>query len=247
MFGLIAAGIRCNGQAPQFIEGVPIGESYFGLVIQAGTNGWVSLDASSDLDTWSELASIATTNATTLFVDEANVQAGTRFYRLRLPGTAAEDAKAHWMAKSVTAYRFQLERVSTPQSPYVLFGTVTVTNGQKSVTNATADGQSLNQPDPTNFPSIGELFGALSSAQLAGCRQVYADYDPLFDFPIRCFIDQRIAAVPPADQGNALEYRVSAFEILEQSASAKMKQRIGSSYSVQKMKRALSAAAGSDR
>lgn len=215
VLGLMAAGITpSNGQAPQFIKEVPIGNASFGLVIQAGTDAWVSLESSTDLRTWSEVASIATTNRVSLFVDEVNVDTGERFYRLRVPGTTVEQAQARWLAGGVTAYRYQLERVGANQPPYVLTGTVTVTNGQKIVTNALGDGQPVNQPDPADFPSIEELYAALNAAQLSGCRQVYSLYDAALGFPTRCYIDQRTAIYLPANAGNAVAYHLTGLEVL---------------------------------
>jgi hypothetical protein len=221
VLGLNAAGLStCTGQSPEFIRATTIGSDYFGLSIRAGTNGWATLEASPDLHAWNEVASIATTNDVRLFVDEVNVDVGNRFYRLRLPGTTAEEAEARWLASKMAAYRFQLERVSTTQPPHALTGIVSVRGDEKSVTNAIADGQPVDRADPADFPRIEELFSMLRSAQRDGCRQVYALYDSALGFPTRCLIDQRIAVVPPADVGNALSYRVTGLESLEQSTSA---------------------------
>ena len=224
--GLLATGlITCNGQQPEFVKSVRIVDDYFGLAVRAQTNGWVALESSPDLRYWTEVANIATTNDVSLFVDEVNVNAGNRFYRLRLPGTKVKEAEKRWPARSDLAYHFQIERVSTSKAPYVLSGTVTVTNDQKTVSAATANGEPLVQPDPADFPSIEELFAALQAGQTAGCRQVYAMYDVALGFPFRCLIDQRVAAVPPADTGNAVEYRISALEFVPQTGSAEMPER----------------------
>ncbi|MGH7973331.1 MAG: DUF6174 domain-containing protein, partial [Limisphaerales bacterium] len=167
-----------------------------------------------------EVASIATTNDNTLFVDEINVDVGRRFYRLRMPGTTVEEAQSRWSANNPGGYRFQFERISSTQSPHVLTGTVTVTNGQKSVTSAIADGQPVSQADPSDFPSVEELFAALKSAQAVGCRQDAATYDAALGFSIRCLIDERTAAYPPADEGNSLEYRITGLEVLDKKKSA---------------------------
>ncbi len=215
--GLLVCGLAVAlGQQPEFVRSEPIGSGDFGLGIRTGTNGWVTVESSPDLRTWSEVASLATTNSGAVFVDEVAVQSGDRFYRLREPGTPVEVAEARWPGGRQNAYRFQLEAVNFNRLPNVLVGTVTVINGQKSVSNVTGNGQPIDSPDPGDFPSVEELFAALKAAQVQGCHVVYALYDATLGFPVRCIIDRRGVAIPPASPGTAVEYRISAMEFLAQ-------------------------------
>ncbi len=209
---VLIAVAACNGQQPEIVNWAAIGDESFGLGVRPHTNGWVSVESSADLQTWSEVASLATTNEEGLFVDEVDVHAGVRLYRLKQPGVTVEEAEERWPGGSKLGYRFQIERSSA---------NTLVTNGLKVVSEATADGQPLGQPDPADFPSVEELFAALRAAQSVGCRLVYGLYDPTLGFPVRCLIDQRVAAVPPANPGDAVEYRISGLELLGAPASAK--------------------------
>jgi hypothetical protein len=177
------------------------------------TTNWVALEASDDLSTWSEVADIATTNSGTFFVDQGMALSPCRFYRLRQPGTTVDDAGAKWPTKTNLSYQFQLMRVNLTGAVSVLTATVTVTAGQKVISNAQDDGQPIAQPDPADFPSVEELFAALKSAQQTGCRQVLAIYDQVLGYPVECFIDQRVAAYPPEAAGQAVHYSISGLKV----------------------------------
>lgn len=201
------------GQPASIVRIVPIGEDLVGLAIRPGTNGWVALESSGDLLKWAEVASVASVDAVRLFVDEVPWRVGTRYYRLRDPGSTAEAMASRWAGHGISSYRFQLERVSTSRAPYVLTATVTIHPGGKRISGAMADGEPMNEPDPALFPRIEDLFEVLSAAQKIGCRQVYAIYDPVLGYPRRCLIDRRQAGVPP-EENNALHYRVLGIEVL---------------------------------
>ena len=176
------------------------------------TTNWVALEASADLSTWTEVADVATTNSGTFFTDQAAALSTCRFYRLRQPGTTADDARAKWPTDTNLSYQFQLIRVAYTGSVSVLTATVTVTAGQKIISNAQANGQSIAQPDPADFPSVEDLFAALRSAQQTGCRQVWAIYDPVLGYPVECVIDQRVPA-PPPETGQVVRYSISGLTV----------------------------------
>ena len=184
------------------------------IVSSPGTTNWVALDASADLHSWVEVVNLVTTNNADLFLDEDVAQLPCRFYRLRQPGTTVDEASASWLTNLNQGYQFQLEVVKYQSNTIsVLTGTVIITNGQKVISNAQVNSQPLLQPDPIDFPSIEEVFNALKSAQEAGCRQVRATYDPMHQYPVDCFIDQRVAAVPPQDHGHAVRYLITGVTI----------------------------------
>ena len=141
------------------------------------TTNWVALEASDDLSTWTEVADVATTNKGAFFINQGKALSQCRFYRLRQPGTTVDNAEVKWPTNTNLSYQFQLMRVNYTGSLSVLTATVTVTAGQKVISNAQADGQPIAQPDPADFPSVEELFVALRSAEQTGCRQVWAIYD----------------------------------------------------------------------
>ena len=176
------------------------------------TTNWVALEASDDLSTWAEVADVATTNGQTSFVDPGMALSPHRFYRLRQPGTTVDEAKAKWPTNTNLSYQFQLMRVSYTGSLSVLTATVTVTAGQKTISNAQANGQPIAEPDLTDFPSVEELFSALNSAQQTGCRETWAIYDPVLGYPVKCVIDQRVAA-PPPETGQVVSYSISGLTV----------------------------------
>jgi hypothetical protein len=189
-----------------------VGNDVF-VVFTPQTTNWVALEASDDLSTWTEVADVATTNSGTFFVDQAAALSPCRFYRLRQPGTTADDARAMWPTDTNLNYQFQLIRVTYTGFVSLLTATVTVTAGQKIISNAQANGQPIAQPDPADFPSVEELFAALRSAQQMGCRQVWAIYDPVLRYPVECIIDQRVAAFPPQAGGQVDHYLISGLKV----------------------------------
>jgi len=176
------------------------------------TTNWVAVEASGDLATWTEVADVATTNGETAFVDAAAALSPHRFYRLRQPGTTVDEARAKWPTNTNLSYQFQLICVRDTGSFTVLTATVTVTAGQKTISNAQADGQPIAEPDPADFPSVEELFSVLNSAQQTGCRETWAIYDPVLGYPVKCVIDQRVAA-PPPESGQVVSYSISGLTV----------------------------------
>jgi hypothetical protein len=177
------------------------------------TTNWVALEASDDLSRWTEVADIATTNSGTFSVDHGTVHPPCRFYRLRQSGTSVDEARAKWPTNANLSYQFQLTRVNLTGAMSVLTATVTVTAGQKVISNAQADGQPIAQPDPADFPSVEELLGALKSAQQEGCRWIWTIYDQSLGYPVECVIDQSVPAYPPEADGQAVHYFISGLQV----------------------------------
>lgn len=172
-----------------------VGSHYFlGLVLH--TADWTSVEATDDLSTWTPIASVATTNDVSEFVDENAAERPLRFYRLKHPGVGAEEAEARWHPHSDGDYQFQLQHIRSHVQPYVLSATVTIVGGQKTISRAEADGQPLEQPHSPDFPSVGELFAALKQAQQAGCWRVAVTYDAADGHPLWCVIERLIGTFP---------------------------------------------------
>lgn len=208
---VLELGALClHADSPSITKLAFVGSNYVFVGFSPATTNWVALDGSGDLRTWNEVADVASTNTQTFFIEQMASLPQCRFYRLRRPGTTVDDARAKWPANTNLSYQFELTSVEYQGS--VLTATVTVTAGRKSITNAQADGQPLAQPDPASFPSVEELFVALSSAQQAGCRQVWAVYDPKLGYPANCFIDQRVSAPPPG-AGQSFHYIISRLSV----------------------------------
>lgn len=179
-------GGLCRAADPEFVNKAFIGENFF-LGLIPNTTEWLSLQASSDCLNWTDIASVASTNNTTIIHDPSFRGFPHRFYRLRRPGFSVENAEAKWASQVNGDYQYKLSHWA---NFHVFTCTVTITNGQKTITEAQMDGQPLAQPDPGTFPSIGELFASLKEAQSSGCRRVAVIYDPVVGYPTWCVVEQ---------------------------------------------------------
>jgi hypothetical protein len=187
LFGCIAE--RCLAEDPAFVRQSFVGADFF-IGFFPNTAAWLGLQRSVDCIIWTDVASVATTNGVTEFVDADARTSPSGFYRLCRPGFTAEDAQAKWSSRVNGEYQFQLAHVRIPDRPTVLTATVAVSGGQKAVTAAAADGQSLESSDPSDFPSVEELFTALRQAQQAGCWRIAVSYDPSKGYPVWCVIER---------------------------------------------------------
>mgnify|MGYP001547304783 CR=1 FL=1 len=199
------------GDLPSITRLAFVGDDVF-VAFTPQTTNWIALEASDDLSTWTEVADVATTNSETSFVDEAAALSPQHFYRLRQPGTTVDEARAKWPTNTNLSYQFQLMCVSDTGSFSVLTATVTVTAGQKTISNAQENGEPIAEVDPADFPSVEELFSALKNAQQAGCRETWAIYNPALGYPVKCVIDQRVAA-PPPETGQIISYSISGLTV----------------------------------
>jgi hypothetical protein len=194
----LACAVACVIHAQttaSFTQRAFVGKDFFlGYVLN--TPDWVSVEASDDLLTWTPVASVASTNSVTMFLDQGADAHALRFYRLKHPGVAVEDLEPLWQSHSASGYRCEVQHVRTHGPPYLLTATVTVVGGQKTISGAEADGQPLEQPDSLDFPSVEEVFAALKQAQEAGCRRVAMTYDAADGHPVWCVIERLIGVSP---------------------------------------------------
>jgi hypothetical protein len=198
MFIVCVVNAPAQTDLPRFTNRSFVGDA-FALEFMPNTTAWTSVETSADDSTWKFLASVATTNSTTIYVDEDASRASGRFYRLRQPGVSVEDSEAKW-SLGPTNYTFQLQRARLGSNSGTLSGTVTVRDGQKLVTNAFLNGDPISQPDPNDFPTISELFSILKEAQQTGCWRVSAAYDEARGFPARCVVERLTQSIPAAKQ-----------------------------------------------
>lgn len=199
---------ECQEIASEIVKRAFVGDAFF-VGFLPKTNGWLSVDTSSDLHTWTTLASVATTNDVTAFVDENRTTVSMRFYRLRQPGTSVDEAEARWWQHASGDYQFHLQHIRSYASPSVLDADVIVRAGQKEVTNVQAEGeQPLQQPTARDFPAVPELFDLLREAQQSGCWRVAVTYDRAQGFPSWCVIERLAGGFSPKQIDG---YRITRF------------------------------------
>ena len=152
----------------------------FAILLHTNTNAWVTLEVSSDLRIWSERANIASGDDAVAFVDEKSENWTNRFYRIRIPGTTPQDAADRWNQGGIQDYRFRIRR------PFLYrTATVEVKGGTKIVRDVrdAITSEPVSEFDPSDFPSIEELFaelGAVLGPELLDSRMTY---DQEYGFP----------------------------------------------------------------
>jgi len=196
----------CETNTPAFASRAFIGENYV-IGLAPKSPGWISVETSFDLFTWRHAASVASTNGVTVYVDTEAKSAPVRFYRLKQPGLSTEEAEAKWSIYAGIDYQFQLEHVRLPGEPYVEIATVTVSKGQKTISDAQANGQPINRPNPDDFPNVEELFKILRQTQQSGCWRVAVMYDEFRGYPVWCVIERLTEGVVPNKQID--QYRIT--------------------------------------
>jgi hypothetical protein len=201
---LVALVWAMNSETRSYAENLRIvkqafvGRNFF-IGFTLSSEAWLSIQRSGDALTWTDIGSVASTNGSTVFVDEEARAVSNSYYRLRQPGFTVEEADAKWRSRPGINYRFQLERGRLPDQPSILRGTVVVTGDDKSILEAEADGDLLPEPDPREFPSIEEIFNMLKQAQQSGCWRVAVTYHPELGYPIWCGIERVTSGSAPKE------------------------------------------------
>jgi hypothetical protein len=192
-------------ERPEFVQHTFVGGGFF-LGIWSVTNQWMRVEISSDLEEWSELVNLITTRPQGgIYVDVAARDAERRFYRVVVPGTSVEEAKARWKSHAVSRYQFRARHWDHRTG--LVTGTVMVANGTKTVTDVTICGQPASEFDPEAFPAIEELLDLLEEAAAAGALLVWSQYDAELGFPFRALINH------PAEN-RLTEYEISELQVL---------------------------------
>ena len=186
---------------PRWIQRSFVGSTFL-LSFLPETTDWIAVEWSDDTVRWHELVNVAAHTTTTAYADLDAKSRPHRFYRLRAPGTDSATSLRRWEARPATAYRFQLDRLSS-FPPLHVQADIEVRDGVKTVTGILSDG------DPGWFPDVEELFARLEQARLDGSSQVWATYDPILGYPWRCTWDLRSAETGTVDDGALVQYRIS--------------------------------------
>ncbi len=186
---LFLRSTSCPADGLRIVNHMLAGENFF-LALRPNTNDWISLEYSDDLSRWTSLASVATTNASTLIHDPGGRSAPRRFYRLRQPGFAVGAARVEWQAAVAGRdYRFRLEHVRVHDLA-TLSAEVRVVGGLKIISNAEVNGSRVEEPEAEDYPSVEELFVLLERARDTGCRRVAVMYDAVAGHPVWCVIER---------------------------------------------------------
>lgn len=156
-----------------------------GLSIRPNTNGWVQIEASADLVDWRPLANLLTTNTTGPYVDDSTSNTPARFYRVRRPGVSVAEAAAAWTAARPSHYRHRFETFFLTNNGALLWqGTVSVSNGVKSVAEVTLNGFPTNAFDAAIFLTPDEVFEALAVVEAGGVQLAHVSYHPQWSHPV---------------------------------------------------------------
>ena len=180
---------------------------------------WMVLEASSDLNSWTELVHVLFTKpefrppAPTVHNWYYDSQAGTlprRFYRVRVPGRSVEQARKLWESQKMRSYRFHIlytEWRSGSLPPYGIYsfeGDIIMIDGKKEIHVEDTIGMLGPSINPNDFPSIEGLFDLIDRYTQVPGIAIWVWYDPEFGFPYRCEIDA----------GVLIQYTISDFSVL---------------------------------
>ena len=86
----------------------------------------------------------------------------------------------------------------------VLVGTVTISNGVKTVTNVTANGIPTTTFDPADFLTPADVLAVIADVESQGAKLAHVTYDEQWSFPAAVVII-RSTGIPMTD------YRMSGF------------------------------------
>ena len=108
-FVLATAEAESLERAPQFVRHTRVEAGFF-TAFYAMSTQWVSLQASSDLITWTNLIHFSTGKTNPIpFVDETAGAAEHRFYRVRSPGMSVDQAQELWHDQGLQDYHYRIE------------------------------------------------------------------------------------------------------------------------------------------
>jgi len=145
--------------------------------------GWVVLESSTDLTGWQPVVNLLTTNSSVPFIDYPPATATVRLYRVRSPGVTAAQASSAWAASRPSHYQYRFENSNQDGNGVLLAGTVTVSNGVKTVTNVTANGLPTTTFDPADFLTPEEMIAEIADVEALGAKLAHVSYDKQWGFP----------------------------------------------------------------
>lgn len=183
------AGVTAFAQAPEVTlrPSSQIPQSVV-LSVRPHSSNWVLLETSSDLVSWQPVVNLLTTNSSGPFVDYPPTNSFIRFYRARLPGVTAAQALSSWQTVRPAHYQYLFQNSKLDAGGVLFAGTVTISNGVKSVSAVTANGFPTTTYDPADFLTPEEVFTQIAGAELQGVKLAHATYDEQWSFPASVMI-----------------------------------------------------------
>ncbi len=202
------AEIAARGQAPEIMlhASSQIPQSV-ALSIRPYSTNWVLLETSTDLASWQPIVNLLTTNSTGPFVDYPPGNSLVRFYRARRPGVMVAGALGSWQSIRPPQYQYLFQNTKFDAGGTVLSGTVTISNGVKTVSGVTANGFPTTSYDSTDFPTPEEVFAMIMAVESQGVKLAHVTYDPEWSFPAR-------VAIVSSNPTPITNYRMSDFVAL---------------------------------
>jgi hypothetical protein len=194
------AGVTTFGQAPEVIlqRSSQIPQSVV-LSIRPHSTSWVLLEASSDLTSWQPVVNLLTTNSSGPFVDYPPTNSLVRFYRARSPGVTAALALSSWQAVEPAHYQYVFQNTKLDTGGGIVWsGTVTVSNGVKTVSSVTANGIPTTTYNLADFLTPEGVLSFVASVEAQGVKLAHVTYDEEWSFPasvvvVSPFTDYRIS------------------------------------------------------
>ncbi|HHY86393.1 MAG TPA: hypothetical protein GYA07_12810 [Verrucomicrobia bacterium] len=179
------AGAVAFGQAPELILHPAASQIPDRVVmsIRPHSTNWVLLEASSDLKDWQPVVNFMTTLTSGPFIDVPPSPSPVRFYRARAPGVSAATALSAWQAVRPAHYQYRFHFVKGQTSINVWEGTVTISNGVKTVSNVIVNENPTTTFNPADFLTPEEVFGFIATVEAQGARLAHVAYDPQWHFP----------------------------------------------------------------
>jgi hypothetical protein len=164
----------------------------------------VLLETTSDLVSWQPVVNLLTTNSSGPFVDYPPTNSLVRFYRARSPGVTAALAMSSWQAVRPAHYQYLFQNTKLDAGGIVWSGTVTLSNGVKTVSSVTANGIPTTTYDSADFLTPEEVFTLIASVESQGVKLAHVAYDDQWSFPAS-------VVVVPSTPTAITDYRVSGF------------------------------------
>ena len=202
------AGVEACAQAPEVIlrSSSQIPRSV-ALTVRPYSTGWVLLETSSDLASWRPVVNLLTTNSGGPFVDYPPTNSLARFYRVRRPGVSAAKALVRWQAMRPAQYRYLFQNVKLDGGGIVWSGTVTLSNGVKTVSGVTANDLPADSYDPADFMTPDEVFTVIAGVESQRVSLAHVSYDERWSFPAR-------VVVVSGSPSPIIDFRISEFSNL---------------------------------
>ena len=187
---LMLSAVTAVGQTPE-LQLARRSPAELILILKPSSTNWVTLETSSDLTAWDTSLELFTTNDMYFYESSADATNSARcFYRVRRPGrTATAEALERWESSKPGSYSYTFADTTSTR---ILWGTVIVTEGVKTVTNSYVHvfSTTTTNSNPSLVLSVDDLFDLLSDVQTRGVVQAKLTYDETWGFPSKIYLMQ---------------------------------------------------------